>query len=1162
MAGIKLEIQLLGGFRLIYCDRPYARVSRPRLQELLAYILLHRHTPISRPQLAYLFWPESTDSQARTNLRKALYLLRDSMPEFERYVAVDANHVQWRPELTYALDVAQFQLAIEHADAAGTRAAERRFLEDALVLYQGPLLPDCYEEWIIPYRAQLQARGRQARLRLIQLYESEGSVDKAIQETQLLLQRDPLEEQACRLLMRLWATSGDRRRALQAYQDFASNLEQEVGALPAPATRQLYMQIRADSAPAAPPIPAAEPDTPPLIGRRAEWSMLHRAWRAGNSVLISIQGEAGIGKTHLAEAFLASARQRGIKTAAAHCYEGGELAFEPVIYWLRTPRFRADLTLLDGATLREVSRLLPELSANPETSEQGAPNAEPWQRQRLFESLARALLAGDEPVLLLLDDLQWSDLETLEWLQYLLRFPEGPAVVVLCTLRTEGLAGDHPVKHLERRLQRHDKFIPIQLARLDAEASGALAQSIFGNEIAREDLLQLYAETEGSPLLIVETVRAAQESPGATSITIDPLTPKVQAIIESRLARLSQAAQDLAATAAVIGRAFTLDILEVAAQNSGEPLVAALDELTGHQVVAERRKADEDEYYFTHDKIRQVTYERLTVARQRLLHRRVAEALERAFAGREEQVSGQVGRHFERARLFPRALTYYERAARQARGLYAYQDAERLYARAIAMATRLNQPGEQLIQLYQQRGRMLEHAGRFEEAISVYRDLERLARSRWDRRMECVAVTHLADCYVKPDVGHNRLEAKILIERGLQLALDVDAPAQHAHLLWSKMVHATHYGHTEAAQAAGKACVALCREHGLTRRLALALHDLGLNLRLNGDLAQGDQFAQEARALFRQMDNQPLLADSLNQQALFDYLQHRLDSALQRADEAATISRRIANKWNRAFAIWIRAMVHDARGSWGDALSTYEESLHTGLETGFLMAGTVIPIQLGLLHLELGAVEEARRLHENALEASRERAAFVLRAALAARALTAFKNGNAARGVDWLRQAQRAQALGDITTALLLPLLPQASVLAAERDGDSPAWQEAHDVVQAALAEARKRRFLLHELPLRYYLGIVLQAQGQVEAAAVCWRQTLEQAQRLNLRPLTLALSGALYRLYSADGQTDTALPYAELARATLADITNRLAKSEQRSHVLREAERRFGLRW
>ncbi len=133
---------------------------------------------------------------------------------------------------------------------------------------------------------------------------------------------------------------------------------------------------------------------------------------------------------------MAWTKRQGLATAGTRCYAAeGELAYAPLTAWLRASSIQAGLPSLAEVWLREVARLLPELRTQYPALAPSDPLTEAWQRQRLFEALARALLAGRQPLLLFIDDLQWCDRETLAWLHYLLRFDPQARLLLLGTLR-------------------------------------------------------------------------------------------------------------------------------------------------------------------------------------------------------------------------------------------------------------------------------------------------------------------------------------------------------------------------------------------------------------------------------------------------------------------------------------------------------------------------------------------------------------------------------------------------------------------------------------------------------------------------------------------------------------------------------------------------------
>ena len=156
-----LDITLPGGFYLSCADKPVVGVTTERPQALLAYLVLHRDIPQTRQRLAFQFWADSTEAQARTNLRRELHHLRQGLPDADRYVLVDAKTLQWNPHAPFLLDVAEFERAFAAAEAA-ERAADvngaTTAWEPAIALYGGDLLPSCEVDILTPAKATVIPR--------------------------------------------------------------------------------------------------------------------------------------------------------------------------------------------------------------------------------------------------------------------------------------------------------------------------------------------------------------------------------------------------------------------------------------------------------------------------------------------------------------------------------------------------------------------------------------------------------------------------------------------------------------------------------------------------------------------------------------------------------------------------------------------------------------------------------------------------------------------------------------------------------------------------------------------------------------------------------------------------------------------------------------------
>jgi len=755
-----LHIHLLGNFLLVSGDTPVTTVTVPRLQSLLAYLLLHRDAPQDRSHLAFLLWPDSTEAQAHTNLRKLLYQLRQSLPDADHFIHADNHSLQWLPALpasqegctdaSWTLDILEVEQALaraEQAERVQDTTAMRRALEQVMHLYSGELLPNCYDEWILPERDRWRQAFLQAAERLIALLEEERDYDAAITAAQQLLRQDSLHEATYRQLMRLYGLRGDRAAALRVYHTCVTVLERELGTEPSEVTRAVYESLlQSDTSPKTQTGPLALRGTEaPLLGRKAEWRHLQEAWRkaaGGRPHVVILSGEAGIGKTRLAEEIEAWVSRQGMTTASARCYAAlGHLAYAPVTAWLRTDALHTGLSALDPAWLTEIARLVPEVLATRPKLPRPAAMTEGWQRQHFFEALARAVLNARQPLLLLLDDLQWCDNETLEWVHYLLRFEPGIRLLLIGTVRAEETLPGHPLVTFLGALQRDGLVTELPLGPLTTTETTSVAEHIMGQQLDPAMSNKLYHETEGNPLFVVEMARAGtlgqHEEADPTARSPLPLLTRpasalpavVQTVLATRLAQLSPLAHEVANVAAVIGREFTFPVLARASGQSEDAVVQGLDELWQRRIVREQGAGTAEAYDFSHDKLRELACASLSPAHQRLLHRRIAEAFEEVYAGDLDAASGQIAAHYEHAGLPGRAIPYYRRAGEAAIRVYANADAITAFQRAAALLeaggpghAQQEQRWEEAVAIYAALGDIFAITGRQQEARQVYQN--------------------------------------------------------------------------------------------------------------------------------------------------------------------------------------------------------------------------------------------------------------------------------------------------------------------------------------------------------------------------------------------------------------------------------------------------------
>jgi DNA-binding SARP family transcriptional activator len=906
----RIRVELLGGFRISTDGRPAARLPTARQQQLIACLILHaRGGPIPRQRVGGWLWPESTDAQALTNLRRELHHLRDSWPALDDAIDAASRTIGWRHNSNTTVDILEFESA-----AARGIGGERSALLDAAASYVGDLLPDCTGEWIEGDRERLRQRFGQVLVKLVGVLEQEGAFGDAIGYAEALLRLDRLDEQAWCTLMRCHARHGERATALHLYQQLTALLKQELGVLPGAAARLTYREIL-DLDAAAPPTPAPPRSAAyPLVGRQAEWHALLTGWRnaaAGRSGLFAIRGEAGIGKTRLAEELLDWAPMNGITAVTARCYAGeGRLAYAPVAAWLKSEALRPALMQLEPSALTDVARLCPEvLVMRPQVASPDR-HLESWQRLAFFEALAQAMRSA-APLVLAIDDLQWADGDTIEWLQYFLHSSSRTRCLVVATIRAEEEQDNPPLVRLLRHLERDGQLTAITLGPLDRTATGQLAGEVAEHPLDESELARTYRDTEGHPLFIVERGRMGlvEQPPGGEARPPE----RVQAVVAARLALLSDEARAVAEMAAALGRDFRFDILAQASDLEEDALVRALDELWRRQVV---RIQSDERWDFSHDRIREVAYAAIGPARRRLIHRRIAQGMELLFADRLDDESASIAVHLDRGGQAARAVIFLERAAAVAGRLSAHEEAIRCLNHALTLLQALpasRQRDERELSLRSSLSIAL-NSGRGYAAVEVEQNLDRVfALSRVEGRGQ-VPVRWLWVAFTLRFMLGDLKGTRDVSERALAYsAADPSCRCEAHHAMGGTLMH---IGELEASKRHFEAALAAYDERH-PQQSALG-SDLGV-------FAHG----WHAHGLW-------LLGDERG--------------SLACADEGIALARRLAEPYSETLALAYAALLHQLRGDVDRVLAHAEPAAASCARYGFAYYGDWAQILIGWAH--------------------------------------------------------------------------------------------------------------------------------------------------------------------------------------------------------------------
>jgi DNA-binding SARP family transcriptional activator len=708
---------------------------------LLAYLAVTRAAgPHARDALAVLLWPDYDQHHARATLRRNISALNKALDG--EWLEADRETIGLSASPDFWLDVDQFQQRLAECRSHGHPEAELcpaclTALTAAAALYHqdfmaGFTLRDSpgFDEWQFFQTESLRRDLAGALERLVSGVAAQAKYEQAVNYARRWLALDPLHEPAHRQLMLLYARSGQRSAALHQYQKCVQILNAELGVSPLEETTELYQTIKQNRAlPPQTELPLASAsagqETPPvagkgagwvgsypLVGRSTEWAALLEAYnRIGpDGRVIVLKGEPGIGKTRLAEEFLAHVRGQGGVIIAARCYEGETtLAYAPFIEGLRPviaePSRLDQLKSLPAHWLSEVTRLLPELtgllraasgSAGIGMIDQALPLTfdDPGAKSRFFEGINQALLnlctgslsaapasAGPAGVLFF-DDLHWADDASLDLLTYLGRRLRGRRLCILLTWRDEPISSGHRLRHLLTEVQRTGAATVLTLSRLNQSAVTALVQAMAANGLALPERLaeRLYQETEGLPFFLTEYLTTITKEASLAEAEIWSMPGSVRDLLLSRLAGISEIGWQLLATAAVIGRSFDFETLRAVSGRAEEEVVTALEALISQALISEMTddlSKSGPVYDYGHQKLRALVYEETSLARRRLLHRRMAETLAGHAHGQRETgaVAAQIARHYRLAGQETQAAAYFKLAGDRDRRLFANAEA-------------------------------------------------------------------------------------------------------------------------------------------------------------------------------------------------------------------------------------------------------------------------------------------------------------------------------------------------------------------------------------------------------------------------------------------------------------------------------------------------------
>ncbi|MGB6336512.1 MAG: BTAD domain-containing putative transcriptional regulator [Thermoanaerobaculia bacterium] len=703
------ELRLLGDFDVRVANQAIYEFESQKVRGLLAFLMTNRGHSVSRDRLATLLWASKSETAARRNLRQALHNLRSALSaavDPDEVLIVSHHDIQVNPDLDCWLDVERFEEATRRG--LSDPGPDPYHLSIAASLYTGDFLSGFFikdsppfEDWMLSEQERLREAAVDSFRTLIESYLRRGEYRFGIQFARRLLAIDPLSEEAHRSLMRLYALSGRRSRALRQYEILRNLLSSELKVEPLPDTRELHQSILDQTLTPATGMDREGPVGPmiPLVGREEAHAGLEEIWQdilAGRGRLTMIEGETGVGRTRLARSVVdaITGKQEAV-VLQARAFSATPL----ISYGL----FRQLLgSALDDFLPEESVKLLCQLSAEtladlaamaPERLELAAdglkaPAEVPASlAARLADSwieLLEALSSWSSdfrrvaPVILLIDDAHSADPESQRLLTDLVSRISDRPVWALVTINPKVVAAGSPLSELlSSGAEAKDSVDRFPLDRLEAGHLQQIASSLLGRAGFEELADFLSRQSAGLPLTATEMVNLLWDDGtlmprGAGRWVLrGKLDPRrhslnLHQLIQLRIRRLPTSARRLLAVAATIGQRFDVELLQKAAGEHMAVVDTCLQLMLERWLVRQspstwspsRRERDillwaqgirRGWFEFSHAGIRSAILSDIRPRRRGSLHREVADALRET---RGQDVDG-----------FHEALAYHELAA-------------------------------------------------------------------------------------------------------------------------------------------------------------------------------------------------------------------------------------------------------------------------------------------------------------------------------------------------------------------------------------------------------------------------------------------------------------------------------------------------------------------
>jgi len=766
-----------------------------------------------------------------------------------------------------------------------------------------------------------------------------------------------------------------------------------------------------------------------LIDRTEEMQVLREAAdRAiqGEGGVVFLYGEAGIGKTRLARELGAYARSRGMQVLCGRCPALFRMdGVPPYVLWeevikdyleICTPE---QLFRVIGSYPVEVSKLVPELKQKLRTFPQSFPLSPEHSRDRLFEAVSQFItnISKEAPLLVILDDLQWTDQSSLLLLHYLARGVYKESLLLLGAYRDTNVDKKHPLSPVLTELNRERLLQPVPLKRMSYDDTSEMIKRILEQDDVPKKFGELvYKKTRGNPFFIEEVIRSLKEEEVVyreknkweiKKVSRIEFPETVKDVIKARIDRLGDECQRVLTMASFVGKEFTFEALLGLTNLEEEKLLEIVETLTKAGFVNQKVIHGKDVCSFADIIVRDVVNEEVSPLRRKKLHRIVGDALEQVYSKDIDEHFGELALHFLESGDKEKALDYFLKAGEQATKIYANDEAASYFQSALELLEEKEDHLQEKCHVLEKLGDLKGIVGESQDSIKYWNNALFLWRQL--HGTENVSRLHRKIATVLGLVMGNMKEAREHQDKALRI-LESETESVELAMLYADIARLSwHSGEVEEARPWAQKALELAKKLGAFEVIAEAYTNLALVSSVTGDrqktiehlekalkIALERNYVESALRIYNNLANEHSyeeneksvkrweegfeLAKKAGHVGWISWMGTALSGmyansanitkALDLAEQSAALDRKTRSLANLSLSLAGLGYIYQILGEWDKSEQYYKEAVDVSERSDRFQAIARSYAYLGWFYIGKGEYIKAKELYEKAIKIS------------------------------------------------------------------------------------------------------------------------------------------------------------------------------------------------